>query len=82
MESGIKLQEDKMTEEEMKKLHSIIDVGIKEAVAQAIERHRQLGQPITIMQNDKVVILSAEEISQIKSQLSTKSINVQQSLPE
>ncbi|MBW4479729.1 MAG: hypothetical protein KME54_23505 [Tolypothrix brevis GSE-NOS-MK-07-07A] len=71
-----------MTEEEMKKLHSIIDVGIKEAVAQAIERHRQLGQPITIMQNDKVVILSAEEISQIKSQLSTKSINVQQSLPE
>jgi arsenate reductase-like glutaredoxin family protein len=82
MESGIKLQEDKMTEEEMKKLHSIIDVGIKEAVAQAIERHRQLGQPITIMQNDKVVILSAEEISQIKSQLSTKSINVQQSLSE
>jgi len=71
-----------MTEEEMKKLHSIIDVGIKEAVAQAIERHRQLGQPITIMQNDKVVILSAEEISEIKSQLSTKSINVQQSLPE
>lgn len=71
-----------MTEEEMKKLHSIIDVGIKEAVAQAIERHRQLGQPITIMQNDKVVILSAEEISQIKSQLSTKSINVQQSLQE
>ena len=71
-----------MTEEEMKKLHSIIDVGIKEAVAQAIERHRKLGQPITIMQNDKVVILSAEEISQIKSQLSTKSINVQQSLQE
>lgn len=71
-----------MTEEEMKNLHSIIDVGIKEAVAQAIERHRQLGQPITIMQNDKVVILSAEEISQIKSQLSTKSINVQQSLQE
>ncbi|MFH7030357.1 MAG: hypothetical protein ACHBN1_34630 [Heteroscytonema crispum UTEX LB 1556] len=58
-----------MTEEEMKNLHSIIDVGIKEAVAQAIERHRKLGQPISIMRNGKVVTLSAEEISQIKSQL-------------
>jgi hypothetical protein len=58
-----------MTEEEMKKLHSIIDVGIKEAVAEAIERHRKLGQPISIMRNGKVVTLSAEEISQIKSQL-------------
>jgi hypothetical protein len=58
-----------MTEEEMKNLHSIIDVGIKEAVAQAIERHRKLGQPISIMQNGKIVTLSAEEISHIKSQL-------------
>jgi hypothetical protein len=53
-----------MTEEEMKNLHSITDVGIKEAVAQAIERHRKLGQPISIMRNGKVVTLSAEEISQ------------------
>ena len=36
--------------------------GVQEAVAQAIERHRRLGQSIAVMRDDQVVILTAEEI--------------------
>lgn len=32
-----------MTEEDMKKLHSKINVGVKAAIAAAIEKHRLLG---------------------------------------
>ena len=56
-----------MTEEEMKKLHSKIDVGVKAAIAAAIERHRKLGQSISIMQDGKVVILIADEITAIQA---------------
>ena len=54
-----------MTEEEMRTLHSKINAGVKAAVAQAIERHRKLGQSISIMQDGKVVTLTAEEIPTI-----------------
>ena len=56
-----------MTEEEMKKLHSKIDVGVKAAIAADIERHRKLGQSISIMQDGKVVILIADEITAIQA---------------
>jgi hypothetical protein len=39
-----------------------IKAGVKEAIAQAIERHRRLGESIAVWKDDKVVILSAEEI--------------------
>jgi arsenate reductase-like glutaredoxin family protein len=55
-----------MTEEEMKKLHSKIDEGVKEAIAKAIEKHRKLNQAISIMQDGKVVTLNAEEILDIQ----------------
>ncbi|MBD2501761.1 hypothetical protein [Anabaena azotica] len=57
-----------MTEEEMKNLHSKIDAGVKAAIAAAIERHRQLGQSISIMQDGKVVTLNAGEIPEIQNQ--------------
>ncbi|HEY9804031.1 MAG TPA: hypothetical protein V6D25_27110 [Leptolyngbyaceae cyanobacterium] len=57
-----------MTEEEMKNLHSKIDAGVKAAIAAAIERHRQLGQSISIMQDGKVVTLNADEILEIQNQ--------------
>ncbi|MBE9008077.1 hypothetical protein IQ259_24195 [Fortiea sp. LEGE XX443] len=53
-----------MTEEEMQKLHSKIDTGVKAA----IERHRKLGQSISIMQDGKVVTLTADEIPVIQHQ--------------
>jgi hypothetical protein len=57
-----------MTEEEMKKLHNKIDVGVKAAIAAAIERHRQLGQSIRIMKDGKVVTLTADEITVLQNQ--------------
>ncbi|BCL34617.1 hypothetical protein [Nostoc sp. MS1] len=51
-----------MTEKEMKNLHGKIDAGVKAAIATAIERHRKLGQSISIMQDEKVVTLNADEI--------------------
>jgi hypothetical protein len=56
-----------MTEEEMKKLHNKIDAGVKAAIAAAIERHRQLGQSISIMQDGKVVTLTADKITPIQA---------------
>lgn len=57
-----------MTEEEMQKLHSKIDTGVKAAIAAAIERHRKLGQSISIMQDEKVVTLTADEIPVMQHQ--------------
>ncbi|MEH1769681.1 hypothetical protein [Nostoc sp.] len=57
-----------MTEEEMKKLHSKIDAGVKAAIAAAIERHRKLGQSISIMREGKVVTLTPDEITAIQNQ--------------
>ena len=42
--------------------NEIIKVGVKEAIAQAIERHRRLGESIAVWKDGRVVILSAEEI--------------------
>lgn len=56
-----------MTEEEMKKLHSKIDAGVKAAIAAAIERHRKLGQSISIIHDGKVITLTADEITAIQA---------------
>jgi hypothetical protein len=56
-----------MTEEEMKKLHGKIDAGVKAAIAAAIERHRKLGQSISIMREGKVVTLTSDEIIAIQA---------------
>ncbi|NET62134.1 MAG: hypothetical protein F6K47_40305 [Symploca sp. SIO2E6] len=53
-------------------LSSKIDAGVKAAVAQAIEKHRKLGQSISIWQDGKVVTLTADQIPQI--QLNTPDI--------
>lgn len=44
------------------KLSEQIDAGIKQAIAQAIEKHRKLGESITILQGGKIVTLTAEKI--------------------
>lgn len=66
MSFGIKLQKYKMTEQEMKTLHKKIDAGAKAAIAQAIERHRKLGESISILQDGKIVTLTAEQIPAIQ----------------
>ena len=48
------------------RLSSKIDAGVKAAITQAIEKHRKLGQSISIWQDGKVVTLTAEQISPIQ----------------
>jgi hypothetical protein len=45
-------------------LSSKINEGVKTAIARAIERHRKLGEPIAVWQNNKVIVLAAERIPQ------------------
>ncbi len=47
------------------KLSSQIDTGVKLAIAKALEKHRKLGESISVWQNGKVVTLTAEEIPQL-----------------
>ncbi|WP_026793492.1 MULTISPECIES: hypothetical protein [Planktothrix] len=49
------------------KLSSQIDTGVKLAIAKALDRHRKLGESISVWENGKVVTLTAEEIPQISS---------------
>ncbi|MBH8551760.1 hypothetical protein I8751_05090 [Nostocaceae cyanobacterium CENA357] len=49
------------------KLSSQIDAGVKLAIAKAIERHRRLGESISIWQDGQVVTLTAEQIPPINS---------------
>jgi hypothetical protein len=57
------------------RLSSKIDAGVKAAITQAIEKHRKLGQSISIWQDGKVVTLTAEQISpiSIKNSVTTNS---------
>ncbi|WP_414755466.1 hypothetical protein [Anabaena sp. CCY 9910] len=57
-----------MADHELEFLSSKIDAGVKAAIAAAIERHRKLGQSISIMQDRKVVTLTADKIPVIQTQ--------------
>ena len=52
------------------KLSSQIDAGVKLAIAKAIERHRRLGESISIWQDGKVVTLTADQIPPLDSTVS------------
>ena len=39
-----------------------IDKGVKAGVAEALERHRKLGESIAVWRDGKIVILRGEEI--------------------
>lgn len=43
-------------------LSSKITEGVKTAIAQALDRHRKLGEPIAIWRDGKVVILPPDQI--------------------
>ncbi|AFZ56768.1 hypothetical protein H6G54_24100 [Anabaena cylindrica FACHB-243] len=49
------------------KLSSQIDAGVKLAMKKAIERHRRLGESISIWQDGQVVTLTAEQIPPLNS---------------
>ena len=47
-------------------LFSILKSG--KAIAEAIEKHRKLGEAIAVWQNGEVVILSADQIPNLENQ--------------
>jgi hypothetical protein len=51
-----------MPEPQLNQLHQKIDQGVNKAIAEAIEKHRKLGEAIAVWQNGEVVILSADQI--------------------
>ena len=56
-----------MTESTLTELHKKIDAGVKAAVAEAIEKHRILGQSISIWQDGRIVTLTADQIPPLES---------------
>jgi hypothetical protein len=57
-----------------KLLSEEIDQGVKTAVAQAIERHRRLGEAIAVWRDGRVVILQADEIPPMQVERSDTSL--------
>ncbi len=51
-----------MSNNPRRQLSSKIDAGVKTAIAEAIERHRKLGQSISTMRDGQVITLTAEQI--------------------
>jgi predicted ABC-type ATPase len=60
--AGTKSAEAQMGEDNIRHRRQMILKGVEAAVAQALERHRRLGQPIAVWQDGKVVILEADQI--------------------
>ncbi len=51
-----------MTKSQLTEIHQKIDAGVKTAIREAIERHRRLGESISILKDGKVVTLNADQI--------------------
>lgn len=51
-----------MTEPIPDKLSEQIDAGVRAAIAEAIERHRRLGESISILKDGQIVTLTADQI--------------------
>jgi hypothetical protein len=61
-----------MTNQEVRILHRKIEEGVRVAVAQALDRHRRLGESIAVWQDNQVVILPSEQIPSMESLLEAK----------
>lgn len=57
-----------MSKRESNPLFSKIDQGVRLAVKNAIDKHRQLDQAISIYQDGKIVTLKGKEIEQVFNQ--------------
>jgi uncharacterized protein (DUF2249 family) len=51
-----------ISEPTLTELHRKIDAGVRLAVAEAIERHRRLGESISFLKDGKIVTLTADQI--------------------
>lgn len=65
-QSGSKSPLDSKPQITLTELHQKIDAGVKIAIAKAIEKHRKLGESISIWQDGKVITLTADQIPPLK----------------
>ena len=56
------LSRTQLTESTLTELHQKIDTGVRVAIAEAIERHRLLGESISIFKDGQIVTLTAAQI--------------------
>lgn len=66
LQSGTKSPLDRKPQIPLTELHQKIDAGVKIAIAKAIEKHRKLGESISIWQDGKVITLTADQIPPLK----------------
>ena len=59
---------EQMTEQEMTALYEAMTAGARLAIAQAVERHRKLGESIAIWRDGKVVVLTADQIPPMQTE--------------
>ena len=59
-----------MNEQYLTKLHQKIDADVKLAIAEAIEKHRKLGESISIWQDGKIITLTADQITPLNPEKS------------
>ncbi|MCC3537140.1 MAG: hypothetical protein JGK03_23815 [Microcoleus sp. PH2017_25_DOB_D_A] len=65
-----------MTEQKLVKLSDRIDACVKAAIAEAIEKHRRLGQSISIWHDGKIVTLTAAEIPPLSNNDTIENLDV------
>jgi hypothetical protein len=65
-QSGTKLPLDSKPQITLTELQQKIDAGVKIAIAKAIEKHRKLGESISIWEDGKVITLTADRIPPLK----------------
>ncbi len=65
-QSGTKSSLDSKPQITLTELQQKIDAGVKIAIAKAIEKHRKLGESISIWQDGKVITLTADQIPPMK----------------
>jgi hypothetical protein len=63
-----------MTEKDQLAQQNRITQGVKAAVAQALDRHRRLGESVVVMQGDVIVTLKPEDIQPME--VETDDLNV------
>ena len=66
LQSGTKSALDRKPQITLTELHQKIDAGVKIAIAKAIEKHRKLGESISIWQDGQVITLTADQIPPLK----------------
>ena len=75
LKSGAKLHQQTMNNQNLTELQKKIDAGVKIAIAEAIEKHRRLGQSISIWQDGKVVTLTADQIPPLEREKQQRESN-------